>query len=175
MPHIVKIEGFVLKKRILLEQDILVTVFTQEFGKVTAMAKGARKITSRRSAHLQTGNLINLNLSESHDMYYIQSSELISGFMQIKNEKQLNIRYLFFFILDKLLPERQEELPLYKLTKHFCVDVSAGTKEPALILRDTLQKTLQYLGYVQDQKSLQELLQLAEDNIEEKLPRNVIM
>ena len=175
MPRIQKVEGFVLKKKVLLEQDILVTLFTEEFGKIVAMAKGARKITSRRAAHLQTGNLITAQLSESHDMYFIQSTEILSGFMQIKTEQKLNVLYLYLFIMDKLLPERQQEKSLYILTKRFFIQLSKDSKNPNDILQSTLLQTLDELGYLQHEQSLDQLLQTVENNIEEKLPRHVIM
>lgn len=170
-----KVEGFVLKKKTLLEKDLLVTLFTGDLGKITVMAKGARSITSRRAAHLQTGNLIKVQLSEIHERFYIQSSELISGFIQLRTEQKLNILYLFLYILDKLLPEKLEEYQLYNITKRFFISLSKGEEKPSTILQNALQKALTQLGYIEGNKSLPELLETVENNIEEKLPRHVIM
>lgn len=175
MRQIQKVEGFVLKKRTLLEKDLLVTLFTSEMGKITVMAKGARSITSRRAAHLQTGNLIKAQLSELHDRFFVQSTELVSGFVQLRTEKKLNTLYLYLYILDKLSPEKVEEHQLYTATKRFFIALSKDEELPSEILRIALQKTLMQLGYIEGNLSLTELLETVENNIEEKLPRHVIM
>lgn len=175
MPQIQKVEGFVLKKKVLLQKDILVTLFTDEMGKVTVIAKGARSITSRRAAHLQTGNLIKAQLSDIHDRMYVQSSELLSGFMQLRTESKLNTLYLYLYIIDKLLPEKLEEHTIYNATKRFFIALSKDEEKPAVILQQALQKTLMQLGYIEGTLSLSELLETVENNIEEKLPQHVIM
>lgn len=175
MSHTQKVEGFVLKKKTLLEKDILVTLFTAESGKMVVTAKGARSITSRRAAHLQTGNLIKAQLSDFHERLYVQSSELISGFLQLRTDKKLNSLYLFLYILDKLLPEKVQEKSIYNETKRFFISLSKDEEQPYAILQKTLQKTLEELGYIEGKKSLSELLETVENNIEEKLPQHVIM
>ena len=175
MPRIDKLQGFVLKKKILLEQDFLVTIFTQELGKITAIAKGARKITSRRISHLQTANLIKLHVSDFHDIFYIQSTELISGFIKVRTIEKQDIIYLYFYILDKMLPERQAEEVLYSYTKRLFIELSKDSQDPKEILHAILQKTLMNMGYIQHQKTFSELIALVEQNIEEKLPAHVIM
>lgn len=175
MPRTQKVEGFVLKKKTLLEKDLLVTLFTQEMGKITVIAKGARSITSRRAAHLQTGNLITAQLSEFNERFYVQSSELISGFMQLRTEHKLNTLYLYLYIIDKLFPEKVQELKLYNVTKRFFIELSKDEQKPAHILQHSLQQTLTQLGYIEGAHSLSELLEAVENNIEEKLPRHVIM
>jgi DNA repair protein RecO (recombination protein O) len=175
MPRIDKLQGFVLKKKILLEQDYSVTLFTEELGKITAIAKGARKITSRRVSHLQTANLIKLQVSDFHDMFYIQSTELISGFLKVRTSEKQDIIYLYFYILDKMLPERQAEEVLYSYTKRLFIELSKDDANSKQILRDVLQKTLMNMGYVQEEQTLPELVAIVEQNIEEKLPSHVIM
>lgn len=175
MVKIDKLQGFVLKKKILLEQDFLVTLFTEELGKISAIAKGARKITSRRISHLQTANLIKLQVSDFHDTFYIQSTELISGFLKVHTSEKQDIIYLFFYILDKMLPERQPEEVLYSYTKRLFIELSKDDVKPKEVLHVILQKTLMNMGYVQEEKTLPELIGIVEQNIEEKLPSHVIM
>ncbi|MEK7109728.1 MAG: DNA repair protein RecO, partial [Patescibacteria group bacterium] len=67
-----KTEAIVLKKKDLLNKDVLISLFTQDLGRLTIFAKGVKKITSRRSPHLQTGNLINVLISHKNDHYYLQ-------------------------------------------------------------------------------------------------------
>lgn len=170
-----KAEGFVLKKKIILNKDYVVTLFTKERGKIRLIAKGARKITSRRAAHIQTGNLIDIQFSERGQTGFLQSTVLISGFVQTRTEKKVDVLYLFLYILDKLLPEEQPEEEIYIYLKSFFIELSKEEKTSDELLTKYLQKVLLTLGYIEDVLPLNELLLEVEKNIEEKLPRRVIM
>ncbi|MBI5755006.1 DNA repair protein RecO [Candidatus Peregrinibacteria bacterium] len=51
------IHGIILKQKVLFEKDKILTIFTQEAGKISAFMKGARKITSRRNMHAELFNM----------------------------------------------------------------------------------------------------------------------
>jgi DNA repair protein RecO (recombination protein O) len=46
-------EGVVLRHMDYGEADRLITVYTSQSGKIRALVKGARKITSRKAGHLE--------------------------------------------------------------------------------------------------------------------------
>lgn len=58
MPQSVTSTGLVLKTRNYQEQDRWIDVLTPDYGKVSCLAKGVRKITSKRGAALQPGSVI---------------------------------------------------------------------------------------------------------------------
>lgn len=175
MPGIQKVEGFVLKKRELLQEDISVTLFTKEHGKLSVIAKGAKTFKSRRGAHLQTGYLIKATIREHHDMYYISSTDLVSAFGDVRTQEKMDVLYLLFYILDRMLPERVAEAQIYQATLKFFIHLSKKDARESSILHDTLQRILFILGYTDEPLSLHELLDIIENNINEKLPRHVIM
>ncbi|QQS43927.1 DNA repair protein RecO [Candidatus Roizmanbacteria bacterium] len=174
MPTLKKLEGFVLKRKILLDKDLFITIFTKEEGKLALFAKGARKFTSRRAAHLQSGNLITAQVSVSNDRMYLQSTDLISGFLQLRTEKYIDHIYMFLAVIDALLPEGEQEVEIYTILKRFFVKLSKGNN-PQSVLHVSLQETLALLGYVHDKMSLPELISIAEETIGYKLPRHVII
>ena len=170
MDSSVKTEAFVLKKKSLLHRDILVTVFSEDFGKMSVIAKGVKKLTSRRAAHLQTGNLIRVHLQKSHEAWYLHTTELISGFTKVREKAKSDALYLFLYIIDRMLPSEQNEIEIYKLTKEFFIELSKQQADPQAVLTVILQKTLNTLGYGQHDYTLSKLLTIVENNIEEKLP-----
>ena len=171
----IKTEAIVLKKKQLLGQDTFLTLFTKEQGKVFVIAKGIKKLTSRRSPHIQTANLIDVLFHESKDMYYLQETRLISGFIQIKKDNlKVKNMYSLFFILDRLLPERQKEDKIYNITKSFLVDLAKTKVTNWGLFSIYLQKTLQSLGYIHESKPLEELIHMTEGIINEKIPLDVI-
>ncbi|CAN5169373.1 hypothetical protein BH09PAT2_BH09PAT2_08640 [soil metagenome] len=175
MPGIQKVEGFVLKKRELLEEDISVTLFTKEKGKLSVIAKGAKSFRSRRGAHLQTGYLIKATIREHHDIYYISSTDLVSAFGEVRTQEKMDTLYLYFYILDRMLAERQPEEHIFRITLRFFIKLSKKTDAPSLILEQSLQEVLVILGYIDQPLKLHDLLDTIEKNIDEKLPRHVIM
>jgi DNA repair protein RecO (recombination protein O) len=49
------IEGVVLNRRDYAEADRIITIFSYEKGKIVVLAKGARKLTSKRLGSLEIG------------------------------------------------------------------------------------------------------------------------
>ncbi len=174
MHQTLKVEGFVLKKKTLLERDIFVTLFTKELGKMAVMAKGVRTFTSRRSAHVQTGNLIKASISHTNDRYFLQSTDLVSGFMNIRTPQLTDYMYTLLAVIDRLLPEGDPEVQIYEIMKRYTVRLSQG-ENPAEVLRTSLRKILVILGYADQEESLVELIEIAEENMGMKLPRRDIM
>jgi DNA repair protein RecO (recombination protein O) len=176
MSSLVKTEAIILKKKELLQKDILITLLTLEMGKVSVIAKGIKLITSRRAPHLQTGNLVNVILSHKTTTYYLQQTTLISGFQDIKNDPhKMSYLYTFFFIIDKILPEEHKEEEVYAIVKLFLIDLARSSTLTLDFLRPHLQKLLVSLGYVEGAKSLSELIQTTEEILNEKVPLHVIM
>ena len=166
----VKTEVFILKKKSLLHRDVIVTMFSHDFGKMSAIAKGVKKLTSRRAAHLQTGNLIRVQLQKSHEVWYLRSTELLSGFTKVRDHAKSDALYLYLYVLDRMLPAEQNEYEIYKLTKQFFIELSKPGADPQAILTVILQKTLNSLGYGEQDYTLSKLLTIVESNIQEKLP-----
>lgn len=165
-----KTEAIVLRKKSLLNRDVLISFFTKDLGRLTVFAKGVKKITSRRSPHLQTGNLINILVSHRNDHYYLQESRLISGFSELKkDENKVKQLYSFLFVLDRLLPEQQKEARVYNLTKSFLIDLSKSSKTEIIIV-EYLTDIMMRLGYLDKKVSGSELKFLIEEIINEKIP-----
>ncbi|KKQ23593.1 MAG: repair protein RecO protein [Candidatus Roizmanbacteria bacterium GW2011_GWC2_37_13] len=170
MPRSLKTEAIVLRKRSLLGKDVLVSLFTESEGKVNVIAKGVKKITSRRSPHLETGNLISVQLHKKKDRNYLEGSNLLSGFSELKKDQnKVNILYQFFFVLERLLPEHQKEDVVYNLTKSFLIKLSKSVSNYD-ILPLYLNRLLNKLGYTKKDHDLIELEAIISDLINEKIP-----
>lgn len=175
MRKTIKTEAIVLKKRSLLNTDNLVTLLTQETGKINVIAKGVKKISSRRLPHLQTTNLINALIYRNKEKAYLQETSLISAFSQIKKDSQ-KMSYLYFMLLviDRLLPENQKEHEVYLETKRFLIELSKTLVISSKILEKYLSSILTKLGYLNKSKSLTELHSIIEELTNEKIPLRII-
>ncbi|MBI3558791.1 DNA repair protein RecO [Candidatus Gottesmanbacteria bacterium] len=100
-----KVEGIVLARRNFSEADKIITLFTREQGKIKVVAKGIRRIKSRRAPHLELFNHVFLVLRKGKTFDLITEAKTLS-----KIEVDLKTAaYLFYLceVLDKILPEHQ--------------------------------------------------------------------
>lgn len=166
----IKIEGFVLRKKILLNKDIFITIFTKDAGKIAVIAKGVRKITSKRSAHIQSGNLIKAEVFSKNDINYLSSTEIISGFLNLRSLENNRYIYTILSLLDKLMPEGLSEPYVYIKIKKFFVSLSKQDEDKIEVFRSTLKYILKELGYIDEEKDLASLINIAEENMGSELP-----
>ncbi len=168
-------EAFVLKKKNLPDRDFIVTFFTKDHGKVSAMAKGIKTITSRRAGAIQTGNLVRVVIHSRGQRRYLQEATLVSAFSRLKShEHKLSTTYLCFFILDRLLPEDEPEISLYLATKKYLVALSREEGVDPTVLETYLNQVLRTLGYIDESRELAGLKQVVEEVIGQKVPYFVI-
>ncbi|MBI2641819.1 DNA repair protein RecO [Candidatus Roizmanbacteria bacterium] len=167
----IKTEAIILRKRSLPNQDLIVTFFTQDLGKINVIAKGVKKITSRRLPHTQTGNLVTILVNKKTDRFYLDGISLISAFSLIKeNQAKIQLLYFFFFILERLLPENQREEEIYRLTKKYLIDLSKVSDPSSVDLTGYTNNLLKKLGYIKEDKPFDELKGVIQDLINEPLP-----
>lgn len=72
-----KVQALVLGRRSLGEADRLVTLFTREAGLMRVLAKGVRKIPSRRGGHLEPFTKILAIVNASRDWQYLAHVETL--------------------------------------------------------------------------------------------------
>lgn len=175
MRKTIKTEAIVLKKRSLLNTDNLVTLLTWETGKINIIAKGIKKISSKRLPHIQTTNLINAVIRRSHEKAYLQETSLISAFSQIKKDpRKMSYLYFMLLVIDRLLPENQKEHEIYLETKRFLIELSKTLSLSPKILEKYLSSILIKLGYLNEAKSLTELQSIIEELINEKISLRLV-
>jgi DNA repair protein RecO (recombination protein O) len=167
-------DALVLKRKLLPTQDVLVFLFTKEFGKVIAMARGIKKLTSRRAPHLETGNYIRVILSVHGEYSHIQDTSLISGFTTIKGSTNMqDALYTYLFALDRLLPAEQAEPQLFQHTLAFFGKLNRNPQNADVIVREQMRHALNYLGYLHPTHQ-GEYEQVFEEVTGEKLPVHAV-
>jgi DNA repair protein RecO (recombination protein O) len=79
-----EVKGLVLRTVDLKESDRLLTIFTEEQGIVTALAKGARSLKSRKMAATQQFCYSTFVLYEQGDKHWVKEASLIESFFGIR-------------------------------------------------------------------------------------------
>lgn len=68
------------------EADRLLTLYTREQGKVRAVAKGARKPTSRKAGHLQPFSHVTMQVAKGRDMLIVTQVETVNAFLNLRED-----------------------------------------------------------------------------------------
>jgi DNA repair protein RecO (recombination protein O) len=111
-----KTTGLVLRRFNLGEADRVITFITPDKGKVKAVARGVRRISSRMAGHLELFGEVNLMLAKGRQFDVITSARLARHPEDIGgNYDSLSQAYLWAEMLDKLTPEDQSQPDLYNL------------------------------------------------------------
>ncbi len=86
------------------DMDSRISLFTKKFGKLTAKAKSARKITSKLAGHLQPGNVVQARLVEKGGLQAVDALK----------SSRLDAPLSNLFFLDRLLAETEPDLELWQ-------------------------------------------------------------
>ncbi|MGC4043796.1 MAG: DNA repair protein RecO [Armatimonas sp.] len=108
--------GVILRRIPLGEKDKIVTVYTRERGKVRAVAKGARKTTSKLAGGSEPLMLIRALLSEGQNLDVVSQSEVRESFPLIRGEWERFLRATYACeLLDRLTEEADPEEGVFEL------------------------------------------------------------
>jgi DNA repair protein RecO (recombination protein O) len=115
-PRVYKTQAIVLRQRKLGEADKIVTLFCPNKGKVDAVAKGVRRTRSRMAGHLEPLTLGSYLVAEGRELDIVTQAETIEGFPQLRENLERLSRGLYCAeLVDRLLPERSEAYPAFRL------------------------------------------------------------
>jgi DNA repair protein RecO (recombination protein O) len=153
----------VLGHKNLSENDKFVFMYNEELGKFKAVAKGARKITSKFTGHLETLNICNAELYLGPKNILITEISTEENFRHVReNLETLSSALQIAEITDKLLYEHQTLENLIKLIEK-TISHLGTTKKPLLISIAYIIKLLDRIGLIPDFKTAEN-----EFNLEKK-------
>ena len=140
-----------LKRKDIGEADRLITLFTKQHGKLSASAKGVRKINSRRAGNLEILNHVKILLHQTKGLPIVTEAETVADFGQLKKDlKKLSLVYLVFELVDQFLSEEQENSAIFNLLKDTLEALEKSeTQEKAKVFATNFQfKFLLQVGYL---------------------------
>lgn len=142
-------EGFIIKKNQMLDASYVVTLFTKSHGKISMIAKGAKKITSKRASHLQTGNKLKIDATRHiSGGWYMGSTLLITGMVLIKNSPEKSAAlYVALQLIDILIPENVEERQVYASFSQFLVNLCKVDIDTKSLIFEFASMLISQLGF----------------------------
>lgn len=109
-------EGLTIRKAAIGEADLVVTVFTAEHGKVRAVAKGARRSSSKLVGHVEPLTLSRLSIARGRELDIVSQAEVTDGFAALKDDLSSVTRGLYVAeLIDGFGPEDNPSPGLFRL------------------------------------------------------------
>jgi DNA repair protein RecO (recombination protein O) len=143
--------GIVLKRTNYSEADRIVTLFTKEHGKVVGLAKGVRKITSKRASAMEPATVTKFMLHPTKGMDIITQTHLLDSFPHLRqNLIRLTQTQQLLEIIDLLTVEQSPTPEVFDLVVS-CFHHLKTSKDSKKLLLTTIHQILGHLGFVNAQ------------------------
>ena len=156
-----KTEGIIIKKSSLGEFDQLITVYTEEFGKILLKGKSVRKNQAKLKGHLELFLNSYLMIAPARRCYassvaggpakgfdIITGAETINSFSYLHNNlTSLSASFYLSELIDKLIPEPEKDNKIWNLVLSSFQEINQKNSNFKIIVNNFENKLLEFLGY----------------------------
>lgn len=154
--------AIVLKRINYGEADRILTLLTPGEGKVVAVAKSIRKLSSSQRAYLEPGNLVTVQLRQTHALPIVAQTQLQEQYAATKQELR-RVKQLFevLELADLLFVENLPDETGFALIESVLQRLNQPARQLSEI-RQLLNQLLMHLGYQDiEQTSYRSILEYA--------------
>lgn len=145
--HTYRTEAIVLGHIEYGEADQILKLFTQEKGKITAIAKGIRKIRSRKAGHLEPFSHVNIFLARGHSMDIVTQVETVEAFTGLRDDlRRVAMASYVIELLDRFTWEEGQNRGLFRLLAQTLARLS-DHPGPELVVHYYEIRLLELLGF----------------------------
>ena len=124
-------KGIIIAKKDIEEADRYITIFMEDYGKVSTVIKGIRKSKKRDKTAVDILSLTDFQFYKKNDSLIISNFSTIKDYIGIKSDiDKINIVFYIFSILNQILVENGRNRKIYEV----------------------LEKTLNYLDLSNDER-----------------------
>jgi DNA repair protein RecO (recombination protein O) len=140
-------EAIVLSRRDFGEADRILTVYTRAEGKLGVIAKGVRRIASRKAGHLELFTHVELLLAQGRSLDVVTQAATIEPFRALR-EDLVRTAYAYHVseLLDHAVGEGEASPPTFELL-HDALHGLCVAEDPSLVVRAFDLRLLGLLGY----------------------------
>lgn len=115
-PRSFRVDAVVLRHRDMGEADRLLWLYTRQYGKLRAVAKGVRKILSRKAGHLEPLTQVSLQLAEGRGLPIVTQAQTQHAFLPLREDLTLTGYALYVLeLIDRFMPDEEPLPALYDL------------------------------------------------------------
>lgn len=155
-----KTEGIIIRRLNFGEADRIITIFTKNYGKIKAVAKGIRRIKSRRASSLELFNHSVIFLRQGRNLDLISEAQLKGSFAHLKkNLHKVALAFKICEIVDQLTREGQTQKEVFHLLGSYLSRLNRQDRvgvETEQMTKNFEVNLLQILGFLPLKRTLEE-------------------
>jgi len=143
-----RVEAVVLRHSDYGEADRLLTLYTRQLGKTRAVAKGARKIASRKAGHIEPFTHVKLQLAQGRDMLILTQADTVDAYQPLREDLILTSQASYVIeLLDRFTyQDETENSAIFNLLTATLARL-ASKSDPWLVIRYYEMRLLDHLGF----------------------------
>lgn len=143
------LRAVVLKNINFKDSDKIYTLFTRDRGKISAIAKGVRKINSRRGGNLDSLNYINVHINpHKSGQNYITEVSVIDSFKNVKQNYELVKDSMYITeLINRFTWEDENTHKIFDLLVKTLTLMNTNYDKDEVLTNKFEIKLLKFLGY----------------------------
>ena len=141
-------QAFVLKNIKYKDSDKIFTLFSKDLGKISAVARGVRKISSKRAGNLDTLNLVSVCIRENSNSFSdIEEVKTLESYKDLKKDLKNSLEaYYIIELVHKSVEEGEGNEDLFKLLKK-SLDMMQKNSDCSFVVNYFEMHLMNLLGY----------------------------
>nr|WP_267879710.1 DNA repair protein RecO [Caldalkalibacillus mannanilyticus] len=115
---LIKTEGIIIRSKDYGEGNKIITIYSSQMGKISVMARGAKKTKSRLSSvsQLFTYGSFLIQKGSGHSLGTLSQGEIVQSFRELRHNLTLTAYAAYFAeLLDKLVEDNERSTSLFNL------------------------------------------------------------
>lgn len=150
MSEIIKTEAVVLKKIDYGDTSVIASLYTREFGKISAIVKGGRSTKSKAGRIVDPLNHLQIIIykKETRDVQLLSDAEIISHFSKLKeNLSALKYSYAIIELVHKLTSDYEENKRTFNGIVRILSLLEKGEEKPEVLFGKFFIFLMKETGY----------------------------
>lgn len=162
-------EGFVIARRKFSEADRILILFTKDFGKIPVIAKGVRKLTSRKRGGIEIFTHIKFSAAKSHSLDILTEVEVLDSYDEIRiNLKKVSLAYYFCEVIGRITRDEEKHVDLYQILFNAFERLKSSEK-PKVLRLNFVKDALTTVGFWPHDKTMNNPDMILESIVERKI------
>jgi len=144
----IRVDAVVLRHSDYGEADRMLTLYTRQLGKARAIAKGARKMASRKAGHIEPFTHVKLQLARGRDVLIVTQAETVDAYLPLRDDLILTSHASYMLeLLDRFTyVDETENSSIFRLLTESLLRL-ASKHDVWLVIRYYEMRLLDYLGF----------------------------
>jgi len=145
----IRVDAVVLRHSDYGEADRMLTLYTRQLGKARAIAKGARKMASRKAGHIEPFTHVKLQLAKGRgDILIVTQAETVDAYLSLRDDLVLTSQASYMLeLLDRFTyVDETENSSIFRVLTE-SLSRLASSHDPWLVIRYYEIRLLDHLGF----------------------------